>query len=1176
MADVRLGRAVVDFDANLSPLSSAIQKAQGQVGAASRSMTQALGGVRTSASGVLTAFRGIAGVDLSTLLGTAGLGGIVAGSVRAAMATEQLLVSYSRLTGSMDRAQRLLDSTRRLANALGQEFYSTANAVRDFATKGTQLRDIPGLIEALSDASQGNTERFKNAALAFTQVMGKGYLAAEEMNQQFAEAGVSLQMVATGLSKVRGHYVSVSQLQADMQKKAISASEFARALVLGVAASPLGGASRQMANTTSGQMTRIKNDFIELGTTIGTTLLPYLKSFATWLEKTIAYLNTPAGKAMVTNVTKSAIKMAEFGAATFTAVKGAQLLASTWNGILTAVSAVSSFMAVHRAHAAIAMSSGATPPARTRGNDPWGLHAMGLGQHAPTLWTRMKVEPLGRVGMAIDKGLEKVPTWLRNITSSAARVGIVLAGIIAAITLLSALFRGMGNNGEKAGEAIRPTIQALYKAIRSVVQAVADVIGVFINAGNATNSTLTPATQLAKVLGTLLVPVLNVVADALQLVAGILQGNFQRAGAAVLSILLDIVDAFLGLMRAITAFTPGIEDFWMRQINGVRKYRDELHTKYMPETGFKFKGSTKTPTPNGFDVTPTPDTSAADAAAATANEIADARKKASADYWATYSQWYGEQRPPLVAQLRGMEGNLKRLRGLKDNGTATSQELEDLHSLEAEYAKLYRQIQTGDKLILLQRTHLETVKQAATKDAIDAADAQLERASNTLRGTAGVVDVQADVKSTEGLRVLREQNAVTDRLNEANLIGADRVAAIGEQLALNADTVKRLGVEIERVNHDMLLTPDEQRRQVAELNSQLTDAQDEAAYLQDRLNLELHGDKVVQGLLAIAQITNDLDRKTAETMLQQRLAAMDTIREQHKRDTADALAAELRAIAAAAKARDEALAEGRAGEDLTREDTMRQVERDMATRQAGETRVADAIGGAYAEQMRIRHQAEQLELSTEKKRLDLNARYTRAMADARLNNASESVLRTLETQWKNELRALQQDRDLNRLQLKVDLDKSAIEQWKDAFLTFMQVSVLRNPYFQQGLKAGMSALSRTMAGAGPAPGANVMPDFGAKSTINGLSTSVTTMDLPSGIPGYRLPEQGLIDTMTRALQVVIPALFGLPAPTAAQQPVEIALTITNDTDGLFKVIADVADDRISIKDARAARSVRFA
>ena len=90
---------------------------------------------------------------------------------------------FEALINDADKASQLIADLQELAkiSPLGME--GLANNAVTLLTTGTELADILPTLEMLGNLSLGNTDRMNNVVRAYTQILGKGGLMAQEMYQ---------------------------------------------------------------------------------------------------------------------------------------------------------------------------------------------------------------------------------------------------------------------------------------------------------------------------------------------------------------------------------------------------------------------------------------------------------------------------------------------------------------------------------------------------------------------------------------------------------------------------------------------------------------------------------------------------------------------------------------------------------------------------------------------------------------------------------------------------------------------------------------------------------------------------------------------------------------------------------------------------------------------------------
>jgi tape measure domain-containing protein len=141
----------------------------------------------------------------------------VAGAVlglKTAANLETAEVAFTRLLGSGKRARGFLGELKTFAAKTPFELPGLVNAARSLVGAGTAAKDVIPILTSLGDASGAlglDQERFGRVMIAVTQIMNRGKVQAEELNQ-ITEAGIP---VWTLLAKATGK--PVPELQKLMQ-----------------------------------------------------------------------------------------------------------------------------------------------------------------------------------------------------------------------------------------------------------------------------------------------------------------------------------------------------------------------------------------------------------------------------------------------------------------------------------------------------------------------------------------------------------------------------------------------------------------------------------------------------------------------------------------------------------------------------------------------------------------------------------------------------------------------------------------------------------------------------------------------------------------------------------------------------------------------------------------------
>ena len=201
-----------------------------------------------------------------------GFAGLAKASIQLAADAEQSTVAFEVLTGSAEKAQRLVRDFRKLDQESPLAFTDFQQAAKTLIGFGVETGDVTKRLEQLSAISMGNAERFQTLSLAFSQTSAAGRLMGQEV-LQFVNSGFNpLQQI----SKMTGE--SMADLKKRMEEGKISVSEVGRAFDAAVAK---GGMFYQMneriAKTTAGQLAKLQGDFKLMGIELGNELIPVLK-----------------------------------------------------------------------------------------------------------------------------------------------------------------------------------------------------------------------------------------------------------------------------------------------------------------------------------------------------------------------------------------------------------------------------------------------------------------------------------------------------------------------------------------------------------------------------------------------------------------------------------------------------------------------------------------------------------------------------------------------------------------------------------------------------------------------------------------------------------------------------------------------------------------------------------
>ena len=175
--------------------------------------SSSLGGLGTKAGAVAAAVGAAAAV----------LGVIVSKSVQARREMESMEISFSVLTGSMEKSKQLIGQMKALGAASPLQTSDIAKAGQTLMGFGVDIHRVMPILRQLSDISMGDSQRFQSLALAFAQMSAQGRLMGQDLNQMINAGFNPLQIISEKTGK------SIGQLKDEMSKGNISSQDIANA-----------------------------------------------------------------------------------------------------------------------------------------------------------------------------------------------------------------------------------------------------------------------------------------------------------------------------------------------------------------------------------------------------------------------------------------------------------------------------------------------------------------------------------------------------------------------------------------------------------------------------------------------------------------------------------------------------------------------------------------------------------------------------------------------------------------------------------------------------------------------------------------------------------------------------------------------------------------------------------
>jgi len=220
---------------------------------------------------------------------TAALTGATAALIRAgsqAIATEK---AFTTLTGSAERARKLIDAVNREAAQSVLNYTDMLTAAQRLLAAGVRESDIIPTLRAIGDALAASGEVSRENALAITKaitdIANKGKLQAQELIQ-LANAGVPvLKILREELRMTEAQFAEFMQ-----GKRTLGAADALRALVAGLRRE-YGGLQQEMMDTPLGQISNLYDNLARAlraaGTPLAQAIVPALKEINAQLSRII-------------------------------------------------------------------------------------------------------------------------------------------------------------------------------------------------------------------------------------------------------------------------------------------------------------------------------------------------------------------------------------------------------------------------------------------------------------------------------------------------------------------------------------------------------------------------------------------------------------------------------------------------------------------------------------------------------------------------------------------------------------------------------------------------------------------------------------------------------------------------------------------------------------------------
>lgn len=443
--------------------------------------TQAARGV----TGVVTG-RGAGGGLLGPLAVGGGAGLLISAGFQRFSDLERINKQFIALTGSIEKANLLLEQAKEFAKTTPFDLVGVADLVKGFLAIGSSAEEAMKQVRVISDAvafTGGGNDALTRIQRAIGQVVSAGRLQGDELNQ-LAEnlPGLNIrQILANQLTG--GNVRALVEMQ---EAGELTADKFVTGLITGLGSDPrLVGAAGELSKTLSGRFANLKESFADLGAALIGSVAGPLRTLASTTQTILQGLadfikgeNLSGGLIVL----RDALQGVALGMLAVIAAKGAvevvRLLTLSLSALLTPFGAV--LLTAGIVGAAISVFARRSEDLREA--------LVGLGRYIQTqgmrIWEALG-EAFNRVVDAFTKTDEAVAATAdtlertaepagRRFRDIANRIKEVLFDITTFLTdrVIPAMATAVIFLGQRVGPAIRDAISA----VRSGVEAVAHFV----------------------------------------------------------------------------------------------------------------------------------------------------------------------------------------------------------------------------------------------------------------------------------------------------------------------------------------------------------------------------------------------------------------------------------------------------------------------------------------------------------------------------------------------------------------------------------------------------------------------------------------------------------------------------------------------------------------------------
>jgi len=208
------------------------------------------------------------GKKMTTAL-TAPIGAFITGGVMYNAQLEQYQAGLTTLLGSSEKAVETMTYLKKMAAKTPFETADLIKGTQTMLAFGMSIDETKTALNMIGDVAMGNKDKFNSLTLAFAQVQATGRLMGQDMLQMVNQGFNPLQIMAEKTGR------SMADLKQDMEDGLISAEMVTEAFK--IATSEGGRFYKGMsiqAETLSGKLSTLKDDFMTMTGTLTASLLP--------------------------------------------------------------------------------------------------------------------------------------------------------------------------------------------------------------------------------------------------------------------------------------------------------------------------------------------------------------------------------------------------------------------------------------------------------------------------------------------------------------------------------------------------------------------------------------------------------------------------------------------------------------------------------------------------------------------------------------------------------------------------------------------------------------------------------------------------------------------------------------------------------------------------------------